>query len=121
VHKTRDDHEGHTETYDEWHRKSHDIFKFEQIVHQFVGGYIPAGQYVFPFAFKLPDNCPSSAYFTGTNSGVGKIKYSCKGVFKAEDNTDIANIKYKCPVIIREMHFSEPASLKSVSVEEIKK
>ena len=55
-HKTRNGNEGETETYDVWHKKSHDIFKFEQLVYQFPGGYIPAGQYVFPFSFKLPDN-----------------------------------------------------------------
>jgi hypothetical protein len=49
------------------------------------------------------------------------VKYSCKAVFKAENNTDIADIKYKCPIVIREMHIPDPKSLKSVSAEEINK
>jgi hypothetical protein len=42
--------------------ESHIVFKYDQVIYTFSQGWIPPGQYVFPFSFMLPSECPSSAY-----------------------------------------------------------
>lgn len=79
------------------------MFKLEQDIYHFPGGEIPPGQYVFPFTFGLPQNCPSSAYFTGTDQAVAYVKYTCKGKFKAADDTNVKDIKYKCRLVVRQL------------------
>jgi hypothetical protein len=36
------------------------IARFETVLHNFGGEYIPAGQYVFPFSFKTGEEYPAS-------------------------------------------------------------
>jgi hypothetical protein len=36
------------------------IARFDQVLHNFGGSFIPAGQYSFPFSFKTGENYPAS-------------------------------------------------------------
>jgi len=119
--KTRRDKDGHIEEYYEDHHNSNDIFKYEQDVYLFSGGLIPAGQYVFPFAFLLPQVCPSSIYFSGDDNAEATIKYSCSAKFKAKDHTPVADIKYKCPLVIREMPKAGSTNIEAKSKVKINK
>lgn len=92
-----------TETYYVYHNNDHEILKFEETLYEFDGNEIPAGQYMFPYSFVLPQNCPSSAYFTGSGGAVGYIKYEVKASFKALDGTPIKDIKGKCHLVVRQM------------------
>jgi hypothetical protein len=76
---------------------------------------------VFPFAFLLPQGCPSSTYFSGSDEAEGTIKYSCKAKFKAEDHTPVADIKYKCPLVVREMPQAGSTNIEAKSKVKVKK
>ena len=90
------------EYYEDKHDKKKDVFKFEETMYKFPEGYIPPGQYIYPFAFMLPKDCPSSTYYTGSEKSEAYVKYKCKVKFKAEDDTDIDSIKDECYLIVRQ-------------------
>ena len=91
------------ETYEVKFDESHIVFNFNQVIYYFNNGWIPPGQYVYPFSFVLPKECPASSYYTGTNKSVAFIRYSCKGIFDAADYTHIKDIKYKCRLVVRQV------------------
>lgn len=91
------------ETYEVKFDENHCVFDFNQVIYTFNEGWIPPGQYVYPFSFVLPKECPASAYYTGSNRAVAYIKYSCKGIFDAADYTKIKDIKYKWRLVVRQV------------------
>ena len=60
------------------------------------------GQYTFPFNISIPYGCPSSAFFTGTESAVASIKYSIKAVLRPHVHIRIQEMEFKQSLIIRE-------------------
>ncbi|CAI2367408.1 unnamed protein product [Moneuplotes crassus] len=101
--QVQDGDEVRIEYYEDKHDEDHKIFKFEETLCEFDGDYIEPGQYMFPFNFVLPSNCPASAYYTGDEKSVGYIKYKVKASFKAEDDTPVKDIKGKCHLVVRQL------------------
>ena len=83
------------------HFERHNVFDFNHVIYNFISGWIPPGQYVFPFSFVLPKECPASSYYTGANKSVAFIRYSCKGICDAGHHTLIKDLKYKCRLVVR--------------------
>lgn len=44
-----------------------DVYRFESVIKDWHKG-TSAGQYVFPFSFKLPSYCPATFYYTGEDN-----------------------------------------------------
>ena len=110
-----------TEWYEDKHDEDHNVFEYEDNIYKFSVGYIPPGQYVFPFSFVLPHDCPSTAYFTGDQKATASIKYKCKGVFEAQDHTPFKDIKYKCKLVVRQVPSQVYANLSCEQDKEIYK
>ena len=110
-----------TEFYEDKHDEDHKIFKFEETIYEFDGNVILPGQYMFPFSFVLPSNCPASAYYTGDEKSVGYIKYKLKASFKAIDDTPVKDIKGKCHLVVRQMAPGASFNLKAREEVDIKK
>jgi len=63
-------------------------------------GYIPPGQYSFPFAFMVPKGLPGSFYFErGTSQG--SIRYIIKGMLASTDR-NVPIVKHERDIVIRE-------------------
>lgn len=60
------------------------------------------GQYTFPFNISVPYGCPSSAYFTGTESAVASIKYSIKAILQPNVSVRIREMQFKQNLVMRE-------------------
>ncbi|KAL4437943.1 hypothetical protein ABPG74_001114 [Tetrahymena malaccensis] len=93
----------HTETYYETHKGKNTFFS-----HQFplyiwsTYTYMPAGQFTFPFQFKLMETLPGSYYESGTDRGCeykAVIKYKVKVEINSVNNKKLKN---KQDLIIRE-------------------
>ena len=80
------------------------LFQIEKKVFQFERSAL-AGQYVFPFTFKLPNNIPNSFKTKMTNEEVYSIQYNLRAYFEAEEPV----LQYSKTIIVNK----EPSQLKS--------
>lgn len=114
---------GHTHhiTHYDRHDIEDNVFYYEAVIYEFYQGSINPGQYCFPFSFYLPKECPSSAYFTGSQSAKAYIKYTCKGTFEAANGSNIDDIKYELPFMVRQIKMEVNANLQAFGEEKIDK
>ena len=80
-----------------------------QIVHQrftiflFHNQVALPGQYTFPYSISIPHGCPSSAYFTGSDSAVASVKYHLTACLQPNSAINIKPMSFKQVLIVREM------------------
>lgn len=91
-----------TETYYVYHHGSREVIHQRFTIHVFPNQVAMPGQYAFPFNIAIPYGCPSSAYFTGTESAVASIRYSIKAVLQPNVIVHIREMSYKQSLIVRE-------------------
>lgn len=83
------------------HSGERHVARFETVLHNFGGSFIPAGQYVFPFAFKTGDNYPASYMDKSIkNNRRGRIKYELQAFIRGF-NSRLRLVKCRQEIIIR--------------------
>ena len=79
------------------------VYKLEQTIGEW-GDVTPAGQYVFPFTFKLPQYCPATFSFQGDdlrgNFMKGDISYSVSAELRVKDSPHLT-LRHSRPMLIR--------------------
>lgn len=103
--RTVDDGDGksHTETYTVTFYGAKKILHQRFTIYVFENQVALPGQYTFPFVVSIPNGCPSSAFFTGSDSAVASIKYSVKAILQPNVSVKIQEMKFKQIMIVREM------------------
>ena len=110
-------HYNHT-TYEK-HDHSETIFFYEVIIYEFYQQSINPGQYVFPFSFYLPKECPSSTYFTGDESALGVITYKVTGIFDSTYGGDLQPIQNEWVMTVRQTKMEVNANLQSYAEKDV--
>ena len=97
-------HEGQTHTYSSTTKHHHHdtILHHEVIIYDFHKKSINPGQYEFPFSFYLPEECPSSTYYSGDHAALGVITYKCTGIFETSIEGDHHPIHNRCNLVVRQ-------------------
>jgi len=91
-----------TESYYVYHHAHRSVIHQRFTIYTFNEGVALPGQYTFPFNISIPYGCPSSAFFSGSDSAVASIKYSIKAVLQPHASTRIREMKFKQTLIVRE-------------------
>ncbi|EAS01748.1 arrestin (macronuclear) [Tetrahymena thermophila SB210] len=101
----------HTQTYYKFHTGKNTFFSHQFPLYIWSNfSYMPAGQFTFPFQFKLMDTLPGSYYENGTYKGCeykAAIKYKVKVEISSSNNKKLKN---KQDLIIREPLKTQVAS-----------
>ena len=92
-----------TETYYVYHSGHRQIVHQRFTIFIFQNQVALPGQYTFPFSVSIPYGCPSSAYFTGTESAVASVKYHITTNLQPNPSVRIRQMSFKQPLIVREM------------------
>ena len=77
------------------------VAKFQTVLHNFGGNFIPAGQYSFPFSFKTGEHYPASFMDKSKDcKRKGRIKYEMQCYVRGF-NSRLRIIKSKQEIIVR--------------------
>ena len=61
------------------------LFRLEQRIFTFRSKHAAAGQYEFPFSFRLPHKLPSSFHYINTQGESYQVKYSITCFFEGQE------------------------------------
>lgn len=118
---TRRDNDGktHTEHYNVYHNGSRQVIHQRFTIYVFHNQVAMPGQYTFPFNIAIPHECPSSAFFSGSESAIASIKYSIKAVLQPNVGVHLREMVFKQNLVIREQAPNVQENLHSVSAMKI--
>ncbi|CAI2370985.1 unnamed protein product [Moneuplotes crassus] len=89
------------------------IFFFQATIYEFEDETVYAGQYDFPFKFLLPEDLPSSCYFSSySQKARGMAQYKIKASLKCNTD-DMKDMVFKQTLIIRQQPESIEMSTKA--------